>query len=78
MNRSDPVIVARVLSATLLSGAARATDEPPTTLHFRLSGDEITVPVPAKYCEPTGVYADRVQLAAAADSQNVTLLSLCN
>jgi len=50
----------------------------PTTLSFRMLGDEITVPTPAGYCEPTGPYADAAQVAAAGDSQNVTLLSLYN
>lgn len=78
MNRSAEVFVAGVVLATVVSGAARAAAQPSTILHFRLAGDEIAVPVPAGYCEPTGVYADRAQLAAAADSQNVTLLSLFN
>ena len=48
------------------------------TLSFRMLGDEITVPTPAGFCEPTGAYADTAQIAAAGDSQNVTLLSLYN
>lgn len=41
-------------------------------LQFRISGVELTVPVPEGYCLPGGAHADAAQLVAAADDQNVT------
>jgi hypothetical protein len=67
-------------AATLaLGGPACAAKIPgPRLAHFRLAGDEIAVPMPAGFCEQAGKFADQAQLMAAADNQNVTLLSLAS
>ena len=71
------ILLTAVVLAGLASGAA-AAEKPRALAHFRIAGDEIAVPIPPDLCEPTGAFADRAQMAAAADSQNVTLLSLFN
>lgn len=61
----------------VLCGHASAAKAPsPRLAHFRLAGDEIVVPMPAGFCDPTGGYIDGAQAVAAADNDNLTLITL--
>ncbi|MBL8772140.1 MAG: hypothetical protein JNK30_12225 [Phenylobacterium sp.] len=61
--------------AILLAPAGAAAEEA-AALAVRIGGDEIRMPVPAGYCEPTGRYANIAQLTDAMDRENITYLAL--
>ncbi|MDQ8757289.1 hypothetical protein RCO27_13745 [Sphingosinicella sp. LHD-64] len=62
------VAVAFLITPIDAVGAQRAS--------FRMPGIEFELPIPAGYCLPQGAQADAAQLLAAADSLNVTHLTL--
>jgi len=62
------------VSATTTSPPERATA--PAFAAARIMNDDIRVPLPEGFCEPTGPYIAQAQLIAAADNDNVTVLQL--
>ena len=58
------------LAATPAPATATASS---ATVTVRVVGDDIDLPLPAGYCEPTGRYIDLAQIIAAVDKESITL-----
>jgi hypothetical protein len=74
VRRLSLLVAVTVLAVGGYAWAARAPG--PKLAHFRLAGDEIAVPMPAGLCDPKGGYVDGAQAVAAADNDNITLITL--
>ncbi|MBN8809572.1 MAG: hypothetical protein J0I47_15235 [Sphingomonas sp.] len=65
------------IAATAIIATAAAADAPSSqTASFNVGGVAYTMPLPAGYCLPTGQLIAIAQTVAAADSANVTNLTL--
>lgn len=67
------ILWAAAAAVVSLAATPLTTAKPPVTIPVRLVGDDLALPLPEGYCEPTGRYVDLAQLVAAVDKESITL-----
>lgn len=67
------ILWAAAAAVVSLAATPPTAAKPPVTITVRLVGDDLSLPFPEDYCEPTGRYIDLAQLVAAVDKESITL-----
>lgn len=69
-------MIFRALAIMVAMTATAATAESSRLADFRVGGVSFAMPMPEGYCQPSGAQADVAQIMSAADTVNVTVLTL--